>query len=261
MTPLFSPEGERAIAALARGRTLFGFDFDGTLAPIVARPDDAFASVATIDRLARLNARVPVVILTGRSVADVRRRLDFEPRHVVGNHGAEGLPGDAAAATAERAVHERIAAGWRRQWADAIVAVGDDPGIVVEDKGASLSVHYRAAADPGAAERAVHAAAARLDPRPRLIGGKRVVNLLPEGAADKGRALDALVRFEGADTAFYIGDDTTDEVAFAQAPDHWMTVRIGPADASAARWSVDGQADIDRVLDRLLAHVATAGGA
>jgi trehalose 6-phosphate phosphatase len=101
MQHLFTPAGEVALAATLLRRPLLAFDFDGTLAPIVARPDDARISQAVSARLKSLAAQLPVAIVTGRAVADVRGRLGFEPRFIVGSHGAEdGLDASAAAARA-----------------------------------------------------------------------------------------------------------------------------------------------------------------
>lgn len=262
---LFSPEGGDALRRLARQRTLYGFDFDGTLAPIVARPGDARASAATERKLAELAARVPVAVLTGRSVADMRQRIEFTPLHLIGNHGAEGLPSplhhslaDSLTAGNGLPQHESSAREWMRQWPAAIAPHSDDPGIFVEDKTYSISIHYRLAADRAAAERAVAAAVATLVPAPRVIGGKCVVNLLPAGALDKGLALAALVRFEHCDAAFYIGDDETDEAAFYAAPAHWVTVHVGEDDVGAARFFIAHQGEIDRCLDLLVASVEAA---
>lgn len=260
MNHLFTPEGKAALERLARQRTLYGFDFDGTLAAIVARPDDAFASDVTERKLATLGALVPVAILTGRSIADMRQRIEFTPLHLIGNHGAEGLPSPlhhslANSLTANEGTpdHGSIAREWLRQWPAAIAARSDDPGIFVEDKTYSISIHYRLAVDREAAERAVAAAVATLLPAPRVIGGKCVFNLLPEGAPDKGNALATLVRFEHCDAAFYIGDDETDEAVFYGAPADWVTVHVGDSEDSAARFFVEHQREIDDCLDLLIA--------
>lgn len=265
MRSLFTPEGMAALQRLARQRTLYGFDFDGTLAPIVARPEDARASALTERKLATLGARVPVAILTGRSVADMRQRIEFTPLHLIGNHGAEGLPSplhhslaDSLTASDGTPDHGSVARAWLRQWPSAIAAYSDDPGIFVEDKTYSISIHYRLAVDCAAAERAVAAAIATLAPMPRVIGGKRIFNLLPAGAPDKGNALATLVRFEHCDAAFYIGDDETDEAVFHGAPAHWVTVHVGEADDSAARFFIGHEAEIDRCLDLLIAHTEGA---
>src|SRR5262245_46574916 len=112
MRHLFTPDGERALAEVMQRRPLLAFDFDGTLAPIVARPDLACVPEPVAQGLTRLARDLPVAVVTGRSVADVRKRLGFEPRWVVGNHGAEdpdvGPP--SAASQALDALRHRIEA-------------------------------------------------------------------------------------------------------------------------------------------------------
>ena len=265
MRSLFTPEGRAALQCLARRRTLYGFDFDGTLAPIVASPDDARASVETERKLATLGVLAPVAILTGRSVVDMRQRIEFTPLHLVGNHGAEGLPlplhhslADSLMADEGTPDHGSIAREWLRQWPSAIASHGADPGVFVEDKTYSISIHYRLAVDRKAAERAIAKAVATLVPAPRVIGGKCIFNLLPAGAPDKGDALATLIRFEHCDSAFYIGDDETDEAVFDRAPADWVTVHVGESDDSAARFFVEHQGEIDRCLDLLIANAEAA---
>ena len=89
MQHLFTPEGEAALATVIAVRPLLAFDFDGTLAPIVARPEDARVAHAIEDRLERLSQRLPLAIVSGRRVDDIRQRLAFAPHYVIGNHGAE----------------------------------------------------------------------------------------------------------------------------------------------------------------------------
>ena len=148
---LFGDDGSNALATLTELRTLYAFDFDGTLAPIVERPDDARLSTITVALLRRLAALAPTAIVTGRGLDDIRPRLGFAPLHLIGNHGAEGVPVDAAdggsAARDDDAAHRRIVTAWLAQWPAALGTDGVDPGIVLEPKRYSLSVHYRASDD------------------------------------------------------------------------------------------------------------------
>ena len=88
----FSPEGVECLAAVLEADPLLAFDIDGTLAPIVDMPNEARLPDDVQKCLAQLAQRYDVAIITGRSVADARRMLSFMPRHLIGNHGAEGLP-------------------------------------------------------------------------------------------------------------------------------------------------------------------------
>jgi len=253
MLHLFTPEGEAALAAVLRLRPLMAFDFDGTLTPIVARPADARISVAVASRLAALASRLPVAIVTGRAVADVRPRLGFVPHFVVGNHGAEVEPAAASGAALFTALD-----GLRAQLS-AHAAALRSAGVQVEDKGLSIALHYRLARDRA---RALQRIAELLTPLPaglRCFAGKMVANVVSADAPDKAQAVHALVTTTGAAAAFFAGDDVNDEPVFAAAPAHWLTLRIGRDDpASLARFGLDGPHEMAMLLQRVLAITAAA---
>ncbi len=259
MIELLSDQGRNALRRLLDGPAVFGFDFDGTLAPIRARPDEVFMAPAMAEAFAELTARLPVAVITGRGVADVEPRLAGTPRWVVGNHGAEGLPG---ADPARLAAQAAACADWRRQLEDMGLGStepqpqsGEGEGIFLEDKTYTLCLHYRLAPDHAAAQRLLAERVQTLAPAPRIVSGKCVLNLLPEGSADKFAALARLAGGFGGN-AFFIGDDDTDEAVFAQAPASWITVRVGSGRPSAARFRIPDQ---EAVLDCLGLLLALAG--
>ena len=242
----FSPEGLACIAAVIATRPLLAFDIDGTLAPIVEHPDDARLPHDVQHCLAELARRYDVAIVTGRGVADARRMFAFEPRYLVGNHGAEGIP-----RWAERSqAYVRTVHGWREalETCEAL----DATGVTIEDKRYSLSLHYRRAPDRGAAHRAIRACVERLEPAATIIDGKAVVNLLPPGAPDKGDAVRALIDETQRPTAFYVGDDDTDEAVFGLHLPSVVTVRVEPSDDSQATLFLRDQ----REVLTLLQHIA-----
>jgi trehalose 6-phosphate phosphatase len=245
MRHLFTPEGETALQAVLALRPLLAFDFDGTLAPIVERPDDACVPPLVAAYLAAIGRDLPVAILTGRSVADVVPRLGFSPRYVIGNHGAEDPAAHApAAADALDALRRRIAG-------DAALAAA---GVRVEDKRLSLSLHYRTAPDPASALVRIDAVLAGLEPTLARFGGKFVVNVVAAGLPDKGDALIELVRRAGVEAAMFAGDDVTDETVFRRVRPPWLTVRIGRDDpSSAAMFGLDDEGELVTVLARLAA--------
>lgn len=246
MKPLFAPEGEAALAEALQRQPLLAFDFDGTLAPIVPRPDDARVAPAVASRLARLAQRLPVAVITGRRVDDVRPRLGFAPHHVIGSHGAEDPEGDDAdvLASALDAARARLRAEG---------AALAPHGVWVEDKGASIAVHYRQATDPAAALAEIMRVAAPLAPALAIVGGKMVVNLMAAQAPDKAVALAALVARSGAAGAIFVGDDVNDEPVFARGEPSWLTVRVGHLPSgSAARFYVEDTADVAALLERML---------
>ena len=247
MQALFGREGEQALRTLVGVPTLFGFDFDGTLAPIVARPDDARVTSAIARALVRLAARAPVAVVTGRAVADVWPRLGFEPAFVVGNHGAEDpmFPPTPAAAAAFDALRQRLTAE-----APALAAAG----VAIEDKTFSFALHYRLARDAAQAQQAIDALVAGLDPRFRTFGGKAVLNIVAADAPDKADAMFELVARAHCEAALFVGDDVNDEAVFERAPPSWVTVRVGLDERAEthARFFLDGQASLAPMLQRLL---------
>lgn len=248
MRDVLAPKMRGVLERFAGARTLVAFDFDGTLAPIVGDADRAAMRPSTRRLLERVAGAYPCAVISGRSRADVARRLrGVAVAAIVGNHGLEP--------TARRP--SRAVAGWRR----ALVGrLGGLEGVTIETKGLSIAVHYRHAPEPRVARARILEAAGELE-RVRLVGGKRVVNVLPAGRADKGLALDrARVRLR-CRAAVYVGDDETDEDVFARGdPERLLSIRVGRKRGSAAPYYIRRQADIDRLLARLLSLRAQPDG-
>ena len=184
--------------AAAPERSALVFDVDGTLSPIVARPELSYVPEETKGELRRLSVRYRLVAcVSGRAGEDARRVVGVEGIRYVGNHGLELDP---------RA----------EELAGAIARFRDSVSWPVEDKTLSLSYHYREAPDEAAAraeleEVAARARAAGLIPR----WGRKVLEIRPPVAADKGTAVRTLFDEAAVARALYAGDDTTDLDAFA----------------------------------------------
>lgn len=217
---LYSPEGMAALSCLLGGPALMAFDFDGTLAPICADPNDVRIRPSWGADLQRINQRWPLAVISGRRLADLIPRLGFEPAFVAGNHGAESVATNATHTTSTSLDSARRLLASRFEAIHAL-------GIEVEDKGLSLAVHYRRSS------RAIDAAAyaaqllATLPPTLQVSHGKAVFNITVCAAPDKGDALVRAMRFCGVEQALYVGDDVNDEPAFAAASPNSVTVRIG----------------------------------
>jgi trehalose 6-phosphate phosphatase len=237
-----------ALAGLARRGALLAFDFDGTLAPLVPDPAAAALPPPTRARLARLATRRPCAVLSGRALDDLDARLAGLPLVArVGNHGLEADGGPGAAGVT----------GLVGAWRAALEArLRGEPGVTVEDKRLSLSVHYRAAPDAGRAARAIRVAVAGL-PGARVFGGHAVVNVVPAAGPHKGDALRTLLAGRTPREALYVGDDETDEDAFALADElPLLGVRVGPASATRASFVLPAQESLDALLDVLLEGAA-----
>ena len=249
MPHLMQPAGEDALAAVLRRTPLLAFDFDGTLTPIVATPDQARISQALSGKLQRLANRLPVAIVTGRRTDDVRPRLGFEPHFIVGNHGAEMNEADIAhGADALQAVRSELA----RSKVELARA-----GVMVEDKGLSLALHYRLSRRPDEALALIREVLRPAQPHCRTFPGKMVENVVPAGAPDKALAVQRLVAHCNVPCAIFMGDDVNDEPVFASAPREWLTIRVGRDPDSRAGYFLDSTAEVGLLLDRMLVHLGS----
>ena len=226
------------LAGFALSNVLLAFDYDGTLAPIATTPAAARMRSTTERLLARVSRRYPCVVISGRMLADISQRVQEIPRwYVFGNHGFEPVSPD----TPPTGRTARWLATLREQ-------LPSQPGIVIEDKSHTLTIHYRAAPDREQAAAAIGRAVQSLTDA-RVVDGAEAVNVLPRDGADKGVALRRAMQRFACTTAIYVGDDATDEDAFkAVTPDRLLGVRIGPSDRSAAGFHLEHQTDIDALL-------------
>jgi trehalose 6-phosphate phosphatase len=245
VTDLLGAPGLAELREVAGSHALLAFDFDGTLAPIVRHSDDAAMRPRTRRLLARIALRFPCAIISGRRLSDLRARFDGIPiRWFIGNHGAEGVvPFPGANGLRQTVI------GWR----DSLQAEVDRwSGAWIEDKGFSLSVHYRNAASRRGAREAILRCARGL-PGVRVGRGKCVVNLVLHAAPNKGTALAHLVGLLEPERVLFAGDDDTDEDAFGMdlgVPS--TTIRVGGTGPSRARFRLEGQDAMDRLLQILL---------
>ncbi len=234
---------ERFVGAAAPTPVLLAFDYDGVLAPVVRDPAGHRMRRATQRLLVRLAGRYPVAAVSGRSWTHTRQLTEGAAPYVVGNHGFELLHAKRVPAAVLAQVR-----GWRRQLEAALAGV---PGVYFEDKRSTLAVHYGLARTWRGAERAVYAAANQLTGT-RLVPGKRVLNVLPRQFPNKGDALRALLQRLRLGAALYLGDDVTDEDAFAVGAPLVLGVHVGPG-RSLAPWRLGSQAEVDELMARLLA--------
>ena len=191
-------------------------DVDGTIAPIAPTPGEATVSPAIRRALAALSLDATVVALTGRDTASARLVVGVAEIAYAGNHGMEWWEdGTASIEPAVRPYVGRI----HRLAAHVGSALADEPGVLIEDKGPSLAVHYRLAADPAAARERVLAVlggpggAGDLP----LREGKMLIEVLPPVAVNKGTAISRTVERRALRSVLVLGDDTTDVDAFEAA--------------------------------------------
>jgi trehalose 6-phosphate phosphatase len=190
-------------------------DVDGTLAPIVDRPEQAAVPKAARDALAALSERFALVgCVSGRRAEEARQLVGLDGIAYAGNHGLELLlPG-------EKTPHLDPSLDGREHGAAEFLAELDpkelaSTGLRLEDKGPIQALHWRGAPDERAAEARAHEIAAEagrggLEPR----WGRKVLELRPVGGGGKDAAVAALLATDGIVAAAYAGDDRTDLDAF-----------------------------------------------
>jgi len=254
---LLSASGRRQLDRLAGSPSLYAFDFDGTLARIVRNHQNAQLARPIREGLVELGKRAFTAVLSGRSVEDLQSRLAGAVPHLIGNHGLEGL--HAAPQILRRA--QETCETWKRQIGNSFGVELARVGATVEDKTYSLALHYREAARKREAREAVFMVLAKLQPTPRTLLGKDIVNVIPCGAPHKGVALLEMMRQMNLGTALYVGDDETDEDVFSLPDARIVTVRIGKKKTSAARFYLERQSEITELLRYLIkAHDKPRGG-
>lgn len=236
------------LAWFARSNVLLAFDYDGTLAPIASTPEAARMRHMTRRLFARAARLYPCVVISGRALDDLTVRLRHIPAwYLFGNHGLEPAPPGTVLPTPAH------------HWALHLKKrLPPDPGLVIEDKRYSLTIHYRNVKDKRAAIDAIDRAVAELVDV-RAMAGDEAVSLLPRGAAHKGIALQQATRWFACDSAIYVGDDATDEDAFTSTyPEKLLTIRVGLSSESRASYHIETQDDVDALLRVLVELRCTA---
>ena len=247
--------GELARACAAPGGIALFLDVDGTLLHIADTPDAVTIERATIDLLARAHAATAgaLALITGRSIAAIDRLFAPLALPVAGQHGVERRD---VRGTVQRHAHPAPELGAVRDELDRFAAA--HPGVIVEDKGLTLALHYRLAPRAGPAAAALaerHAATS--GGALALQRGKMVIELRPAGR-DKGTAI---AEFMAEDpfrdrTPVFLGDDLTDEYGFGVVNGRGgLSVKVGDGPTEAKL----RLADVDAVREALARLAGVAG--
>ena len=191
-------------------------DIDGVLAPIVRHADDAHVPEPTRAPLIAVARRYGLVAcVSGRQAATARRIVSLGSITYVGNHGAELLRGGATDVELDPEVAKwapRVREFAEAAWSDRLRRLR----VRAEDKDVIRAFHWRGAPDEDAAEAEVRAIAERAEAAGLVTHwGRKVLEIRPPVALDKGRGVRRLVEESTVDVAAYVGDDTTDLDAFA----------------------------------------------
>jgi trehalose 6-phosphate phosphatase len=248
----------------AAEHVLFLSDFDGTLAPIVNRPELAVMPETTCQLLKTLtrDSRFTVGIISGRALFDLKKRVSMDGVIYAGNHGFE-IEGPGLSFV--NPIAEEVKPFFRIVSQILGLTLGAIKGVLVEDKGLTLSIHYRQAQDEkaGDIQALIEHAIDTLSTRGlfKVTSGKKVYEIRPAVDWDKGEAIRILMKKYGKYgrqsglLPIYLGDDLTDEDGFRIIEKYGdgITVYVGGVNRhSAARYYLDSSDQVEVLLDKLM---------
>lgn len=242
--------------ALAPGALLL-LDYDGTLTPIVERPELALLPPDMKELLGRASRHYTLGIISGRSLAGVKELVGLEGIYYAGNHGFE-ISGPGIELVKPEA--ERVRPTLVNLCEELRTKLNDIKGAIVEDKGSTASVHYRLVAQEefgrlkNIFEEAVrpHIDSGAV----RVTHGKKVFEIRPNVEWDKGKAvlwISSVVDPKGELTPVYVGDDRTDEDAFSALKEKGVTILVSEEPIeSNAKYSVKNVDEVQIFFEKLI---------
>jgi trehalose-phosphatase len=233
-------------------------DYDGTLTPIVSHPEAAWLSESMRETLRSLVARVPVAILSGRDLDDVRGRVHVDGIVYAGSHGFDIM----GAGGLRRELGGEYLPVLDAAEAELREALDEIPGAQLERKHFSVAAHYRNVSEDDAfrVAQTVDEVAGR-HRELRRINGKKVYELLPDIDWNKGKAvlwlLETLELERGSALPIFIGDDRTDEDAFSALEKRGVGILVSeqPQVTAASYW-LNSPEEVERFLRALTENVS-----
>jgi alpha,alpha-trehalase len=243
---------EKILARLKRAKHIFFFlDYDGTLTPIVSRPEQAILPEETKALLLALkkNPKSLLAIVSGRSLKDIRNLVGLKKIYYVGNHGLEIFTPRKGT---KQIMIEEIFQELSRIRNRLNSQMKDIEGVLIEDKRCILTVHYRNV-DPKCVPPILMALKQEIKGSkiPLCLGyGKMVFEIRPQSTANKGTAVLELLNQVGQEGVLplYIGDDQTDEDAFKVLKKIGMTIFVGLPGHSSALYYVEDSSEVYQFL-------------
>ncbi len=252
---------EEVKSKLSNARALFFFDYDGTLAPIAGTPQQAVIPQKAKELLGRLSQKhnCTVAIISGRALEDIRRAVGLKDIIYAGNHGLE-IEGPKI--KFESQVPPRLKSAIRDIYEKLVSKLSKIKGVLIEDKGLTIGVHYRLVDTKDIREflgkfREITGPFTARN-KIKITEGKKVYEIRPPVAWDKGKiALWLLARRQflaGEDkiVPVYFGDDLTDEDGFRALKNKGLTVLVGEPKASDAAYFVRNTGEVVRFMEQIL---------
>lgn len=234
-------------------------DYDGTLTPIVQRPDAALLSEEMRSLLTDLACQIPVAIVSGRDLADIQQMVNIDTLYYAGSHGFD-IAGPHHLHQQQPLAQQALLTldKAETQLRDRLVSPSACPRAWVERKQFAIALHYREVAEQDIpnVERLVNTVLAQ-HPSLRKSSGKKIFELQPDIPWDKGQAilwlLEKLHLSPPETLPIYLGDDITDEDAFQALGPKAISIRVGPPhEKTAAHYTLKNPAEVTAFLSQLL---------
>jgi trehalose 6-phosphate phosphatase len=230
-------------------------DYDGTLTPIVNNPAKAILPPLTREVIAELARHWVIAIISGRDLADVRRLVDIDDIYYAGSHGFD-ITGPGGKCRKQE-IGQRFRPALERIEQKLRELLQDIPGVRIERKRFTIAVHYRQVADSylKMLEERIDRLLSRQSELKKSLG-KKVFEIRPDVAWDKGKAILYLTKAMGTDhrsIPIFIGDDLTDEDAFRAIGKRGITIAVGnETRPTAAQYVLKDPDEVKRFLKGLL---------
>ncbi len=223
-------------------------DYDGTLTPIVKKPELAKLSLQIKKLLRKISGKYTVAIISGRPLNEIKKLVGLKNIIYSGNHGFEiEIKGKKIIQNVSRGTKNEI----RRIKDKLVKEIKKIDGAFLEDKGLTLSIHWRLVDKKNLLNLfATIRDVIRDNSRVSLTKGKKVWEIRPNINWDKGRAVKKILSLRPTRYSLlpvYIGDDTTDEDVF-KVLKNGITIRIGKSKSSNARYYLKNQSEIKKFL-------------
>ena len=236
-------------------------DFDGTLVPIQKNPAQCILShkIKKQLELLRDSGNCYLIILSGRSLSDIKQKVGIKRIYYGGNHGLD-ISGSNVRYTHPKAIFAKPIINHIRQQLQK--EIEDIDGVWLEDKKFTLSLHFRSVKteDIPRVKKVFYNVVNKYSEKKLLavIKGKKVLELVPDASWDKGKAvLWVLQRFKDKCLPVYVGDDQTDETAFKALRKKGITIRIGKSKKTFADYYLKGYWEISRLLQQVQEFIRT----
>lgn len=244
---------------LQKKRIILFLDYDGTLAPIVDSADKAVIPKETKRLLRSLSARAKLAIISGRAMADLKKMVGVKGIIYSGNHGLEIESPQLKFSAPLSLSYKKLLLEIKTRLEKSLAGI---KGVILEDKGLSLSLHYRLV--PKNLVPLVQAVFHKLtitpaqESRIKIKPGKRVLEIRPPVEWDKGKVILWLLAREKFAAGqqpllpIYAGDDTSDEDAFRALENKGITVFVGRPKKSSAQYYLHNSKEVAELLKRIL---------